>query len=458
MNQKSLQKEHLKFSLPLIFSFVTQQLYSLVDAMMVGQLISAEALAAVGNAATATIVFVAISGGIEIGIQIVFSRYNLQTQKKELSNATLLVGLADIALGAFLSILAFTQSKWVMYLLHIDASLLEMSRSYFKIYACGIILIFLYDGGRAVLMGCGDSKNPFYLVLISSFCNIILDYLMIQVFQMGTAGAALATVLSQGIGLVLVIILLYHKLYCVDARKRLPSKSFYKTQDKKQNRTLYLDKKLLQTLGKVAFPSMCQQLTLSLFAFALQIIINGLGVEIVAGYTAAGKVVNIYMMAIVGFSQGFALMASRKIGENHPEEIVDLRKAAIKNCLVYYILLVIVIMIGVQGLVSLFFDGNGHQEAFYFACNYLKIMSLFLIFSIYKYLNEDGLKALVQMKEFLCSNISDMLVRLISCYFLTKWIGAYGLCIAFLLGVVCSCAISYCFLFRHLGRIRVSSR
>lgn len=215
-------------------------------------------------------------------------------------------------------------------------SLLEMSQAYFEVYVCGIVLIFLYDGGRSVLMGCGDSKNPFYLVMISSLCNVILDYVMIGVFQMGTAGAALATVFSQGIGLVLVIILLYRKL-----------------ADNKQKQPFYLDKGLLKALGKVAFPSMCQQLTLSLFAFILQIMINDLGVEIVTGYTAAAKVANIYMMAVIGFSQGFALMASRKIGENHQEEVIDLRKAAVKNFLIYYVVLVIVIMVGVRGLWAL---------------------------------------------------------------------------------------------------------
>lgn len=440
MNQMSLQKEHLKFSLPLIFSFITQQLYSLVDAMMVGRLISAEALGAVGNAAAATIIFVAISGGIEMGIQIVFSRYSLQTQKKELLNATLLVGMLEVVLGIFLSMLAFSQSDRVMRLLHMDESLLEMSQAYFKVYVCGIVLIFLYDGGRSVLMGCGDSKNPFYLVMISSLCNVMLDYLMIGVFQLGTAGAALATVLSQGIGLILVVILLYRKLYPSGMREQLQRDPFY------------LDKSLLKALGRVSVPSMCQQLTLSLFSFILQIMINGLGVEIVAGYTAAAKVVNIYMMAVIGFSQGFALMASRKIGENHQEEVIDLRKAAVKNCLIYYVVLVIVIMVGVRGLVALFFDGSGHQEAFDFACGYLRIMSLFLIISIYKYLNEDGLKALMQMKAFLCSNFSDLLVRLVSCYFLTKWIGAYGLCAAFLLGIVSSCSISHFLFFRNFRR------
>ena len=460
MSQRDLQKNHLKFSLPLIFSFVTQQLYSLVDAMMVGRLIGAEALAAVGNAAAATILFVAVSGGIEMGVQIVFSRYSLKTQRKELRNAALLVGCVDIVLGVLLSILAFSQSGMVMRLLRAVPSLFDMSRSYFKVYACGIVLVFLYDSGRSVLMGCGDSKTPFYLVLFSSLCNVILDYVMIGILQMGTAGAALATILSQGMGFVLVVICLYCRLYAGDEGaigipELIPPDRQRDFQGKwkdagKQKHGIYLDGTLLKTLGRVAFPSMCQQLTLSLFSFVLQIMINGLGVEIVTGYTAASKVINIYMMAVIGFSQGFALMASRKIGEGRQEEIFNLRRAAIKNCLIYYGALVIVMMLGVQKLVPLFFEVGGHQEAYEFACGYLRIMSLLLVFSIYKYLNEDGLKAMTRMKEFLCSNFSDMLIRLVSCYVLTKWMGAYGLCVSFLLGVLTACWISRFFFMKEI--------
>lgn len=401
--------------------------------MMVGRLIGADALGAVGNAGSAAIVFVAISGGIEMGIQIVFSRYNIKTQRKDLLNATLVVAVIDVVLGGFLTILAFLQSHWVMDVMRVHPSLYAMSESYFQIYVLGIAFIFLYDGGRAILIGCGDSKSPFYLVLVTSLINVLLDYLMIQCLKMGVKGAAMATVLSQVIGFLLTGWILSKKLWV------------------KGSEVFYFDKALLYMLVKVAFPSMCQQLTLSLFAFAMQVIINGLGAAIVAGYTAAAKVSNVYMMAIIGFSQGFAMMASRKIGENKSDEISVLYQAALKNCLIYDTLLVVMILLFAEQFVAIFFDGTSYMEAFGFACNYLRIMSLLIFLFTLKYLNEDWLKSGMLMKEFLCSNFSEMLVRLFSCSFTIPWLGAYGLCFSSLLGALVSYLISKTLLSKHFS-------
>lgn len=426
MNQYELQKVHLRFSIPLIFSFLTHQMYSVVDTMMVGRLISAEALGAVGNAASATTLFVAISGGIEMGIQIVFSRYDSRQQKAQLRDETLCVACLELLVSCLLAVASLLLCQQVMDLLHAEEPLRSMSEAYYRIYVIGIPFIFLYDGGRAVLIGCGDSKTPFYLVLFTSVMNILLDACFIVIFHMGISGAAWATVLSQVFGMVLVIAVLMKKLASAESLQ------------------LRLD--VLKPLITVAFPSMCQQLTVCVFAFILQGVINRLGTEIVTGYTTASKIANVYIMVIIGFSQGFSMMVSRKIGEQKEHELGALRQAAKRNCLIYDGILVVVIWATVSTLVQCFFNKTGHTAAFEFACGYLRIMTLILFLTTIKYLNEDYLKACMAMKSFLISNFADLLCRLVLSFILTAVLGPYGLCLASLAGNLLSILLSHHFI------------
>ena len=198
MTQGTPWKLILLFSLPIMLGNLLQQLYNTVDSVIVGQFISTEALGAVGTCGPLTVLLLAFAIGLSTGASILiaqlFGAGRLEEMRKSVSTALILLA----AVGVGISVLGFFTAKPLLrYALGVPESVLGLATLYMRIYAAGLFFQFLYNIVAAILRAVGDSRATLYFLLISSIINIVLDLVLILVFHLGVAGAAIATVFAQ---------------------------------------------------------------------------------------------------------------------------------------------------------------------------------------------------------------------------------------------------------------------
>ncbi|MEG0273787.1 MAG: MATE family efflux transporter, partial [Longicatena sp.] len=208
MTEGVIWKELLLFSVPLLLGNLFQQMYNAVDSIVVGQNLGAHALAAVGSSAPIINLLVSFFMGISVGAGVIISRYFGARNKDMVQDAvhtsmslTIISGLALTVIGVFLS-------PYILEWVGTPSDVMANSVLYLRIYFLGVLSVMIYNMGSGILRAVGDSKNPLYFLIISSVTNVILDIVFVVYFHMGIEGAAWATLISQTISAVLVVILL----------------------------------------------------------------------------------------------------------------------------------------------------------------------------------------------------------------------------------------------------------
>ncbi|MCC8023857.1 MAG: MATE family efflux transporter [Clostridium sp.] len=217
MNQRALTegtpwKGILSFMFPVLMGLLLQQLYNTVDTIIVGNFAGETSLAAVGACGVLTMIFLAIANGFSAGACILiaqlFGAGKTEEMRKQASTSILLM----LGMGVAATVVGIAFHKFVLeYIFATPASLLELASTYFSLYAAGMIFQFAYNIISAVLRGIGDSKATLYFLLIASVINVILDIVLVYNFQMGVAGAAIATDIAQAISCVAGIIYMMRK-------------------------------------------------------------------------------------------------------------------------------------------------------------------------------------------------------------------------------------------------------
>ena len=187
----------LKFALPMLLGNVFQQLYNIVDSVVVGNYLGKEALSAVGASFPLIFVMLSLVIGFGMGTSIIVAQYfgakKMDHVKKAVDTMFIVMFFSSIVL----TIVGIAASEWIFRLIKLPESILSYAVTYFNITMIGNIATFGYNGVTAILRGLGDSKTPLYFIIISTIVNIVLDLLFVIVFKWGIAGVAWATIISQ---------------------------------------------------------------------------------------------------------------------------------------------------------------------------------------------------------------------------------------------------------------------
>ena len=202
----------INFSLPIILSNIFQQLYNVIDSIIVGNFVGAKALAAVGASSSISFLFVAIATGLSIGSSIVISQFfgAKKIMDMRISISTSLLSMTF--LGFIFTIIGVVFSKSILILMNTPSDILYEADLYLKIYFVGLLPLFLYNISTSIFNALGNSKTPLYFLIFSSILNVILDLVFIIVFSLGTFGAAFATLIAQTISSLLCILYLFKRL------------------------------------------------------------------------------------------------------------------------------------------------------------------------------------------------------------------------------------------------------
>lgn len=301
----NILKSLIVFAIPLFISNLFQQLYNTVDIMIVGNYLGDMSLAAIGASTAVYDLLVGFALGIGNGLSIVVARSYGADDKKVLKKSV----AGSIIIGIFITIIIMVISKVLLMpllrVLNTPVNIIEESYSYISMITLFVGVMFAYNLCAGLLRAIGNSFMPLIFLIISSLLNIGLDILFITRFNMGIKGAAVATIIAQGISVILCIIYIYLKTKIL-----IPNKTNFN-----------VGKELYKELLGQGLSMGLMMAIVSSGTVILQTAINGLGYLTIAGHTAARKLNSFCMMPIVAMSQSVSTFVSQNKGANQGERI-----------------------------------------------------------------------------------------------------------------------------------------
>ena len=353
----SIFKSLIIFAIPLLISNIFQQLYNTVDTMIVGNFLGDVSLAAIGSCTSIYDLLVGFALGIGNGLAIVTARSFGSNDEKLLKKSVASSIIIGIAVSLTLTIIGTIFLKPLLNLLNTPVEIIDEAYSYIFFIVLFIIVMFAYNLCAGLMRAIGNSFMPLVFLVISSLLNIALDLLFITQFNMGVRGAAVATVISQGISVVLCIIYIFKK-----AQLLLPKKQHFQ-----------VDKELYKELLGQGFSMGFMSSIVSAGSVILQYGINNLGYLIIAGHTAARKLYMFFNMPFTAMALAISTFVSQNKGANQKQRIKQaLRYAYIYDVIMAAVVTVIILIFGAS-LVKLI-SGSSEQVVLNNGTLYLTIV------------------------------------------------------------------------------------
>lgn len=325
------------FALPLLVSNIFQQLYNTVDTMVVGNYLGDVSLAAIGACTSIYDLLVGFALGIGNGLAIVTAR-SFGSQDKELLKKSVASSLViGVMVSLALTIIGMTFLYPLLEILNTPLDIIQEAYSYISVIVLFIFVMFAYNLCAGLMRAIGNSVMPLVFLIVSSLLNVVLDILFITQFHMGIQGAAVATVVSQGVSVVLCIIYIFKKTQIL-----LPSKKHFQ-----------IDEELYKELLGQGFSMGFMSSIVSAGSVILQYGINNLGYLIIAGHTAARKLYMFFNMPFTAMAIGISTFVSQNRGANQRERIQKAMKYAYIYDVIMATIVTIIILIFGSSLVKL---------------------------------------------------------------------------------------------------------
>ena len=401
---KSTARELADFSLPLIASGVLQQLYNWADAFIVGNVVGEAALAAVGATATAVGFYIYLIAGFSVGLSILFAQTygsgDMQAMPRILSTFSAVFLAAFSALAA----LGMFTAPALLRLLHTTPDTIAMAEDYLVIVLAGVPFLALYNVYSAALRGLGDSRAPFYAVLVSSAVNVALDLLFVAVFRWSVAGAAAATVASQA---AMALFLIFY------AARRYPVLRF-------NFRDGLIDRSALAEGCRLGFPPTVQFSVTSLGNLALQNFMNGFGTQTVAAVTTAYRIDTIILLPIINLGSAISTLVAQSRGAGDRERMGRIFSAGAALMAAVSVALTLLVIPTGSRLIALF--GAGGEAVAIGHDFFLRIASFYWAFGLATAFR-GYIEGLGDVLWSSCAGIAALAFRIAASYALVPFFG-----------------------------------
>ena len=288
----------LTFSLPLIVGNVFQQFYNMVDSIVVGNFVGANALGAVGACGSLNWLFFSLSSGLGIGIGVIVSQFYGAKRFDQVSATIANSFYVLVSTAIVVSILCFAITPAVLRLLNTPDDIINDSITYMRTTCIGIVAISLYNGVSSILRALGDSKTPLYFLILSSVCNVLLDLLFVIAFGWGVFGVAFATIISQALSAVVSLI------YSI---KKIP----YFRLTKEQMKPNF---SIIKTSYRLGVPIALQSSMIAVSCVVLQSVVNRFGATVVSAFTITNRIEQLINQPYNSLGTALTTYAGQNIG------------------------------------------------------------------------------------------------------------------------------------------------
>ena len=403
----------LLFSVPVLLGNLFQQFYNMVDTIIVGQYLGEEALAAVGSTGCLMFLVLGFANGIAQGFGVMISHSYGAKDYKLLKHYVALSLLLTVAISAILTTITVSGSRLLLLWMNTPENIFELANNYIQVIFAGIILTMGYNVAAGILRGIGDSKTPLYFLILSSFLNIFLDVFLIVVIPLGTAGAAYATIISQGISALLCYIYMFRKFDVLKLHRD----------------DIYVDLVGVINILSVGIPMALNYSITAIGTMIFQSAVNVFGSGVVAAYTAASKVSNIATQTLPTLGTAMATYCAQNLGAGNVHRIFDGMKQAFFLCIVTAALAAAICTLGGRFIVSWFIN-NPSEEVFSYAMQYLYTISWFMLPLAWIFAYRNALQGLNQGFVPMISGIVELVSRYAVILLFAKPFGYAGVCFA----------------------------
>lgn len=399
------------FALPLMVGNVFQQLYTVVDTMVVGQVLGVSALAALGASDWLNWMVLGMVSGFAQGFSIKMAQEFGAGRMEELKKTTAMSVCLGCLLGILLLVLSQVFVRPVLLLMNTPADIIENTLLYLRILFSGIPFLMLYNLTASMLRALGDGKNPLYAMVVSSVVNVALDVIFVVFWGWGIAGAALATVIAESCS----------GLYCILVIRKIESL-------KLEKRHWQPEGLILSRLMRLGIPVAFQSMVISVGGLVVQYVVNGFGVVFIAGFTATNKLYGVLEMAATAYGYAMTTYVGQNLGAGNVKRIREgMRAAVLVAVLTSLVISACMILFG-RTIVGWFISGDPAEarEAITVAYHFLLVMSsvLFILYLLFVY--RSALQGMGDTVIPMVSGIAEFIMRISAALALPRFFGPEG--------------------------------
>ena len=323
LTEGKIWKVMLKFILPIFLGTLFQSLYNTIDAIIVGRFAGKETLAAIESVLNFHRLPVSFFVGLSSGATIIISQYFGANKKEDVSKASHTAMLFAMLGGLLLSIISCTVSPFFVKLIKVPEEILYQAQIYTIICFSGIVAAMIYNIGSGILRALGDSRTPFYILIVSNILNIVLDLILVIVFKLGVVGVGMATLISEIVSAILVFIILINTN--LDCRIYINKIHFYK--------------KYIKEIFRFGLPIGVQSVLYPISNTIIQSSINIFGVNSIAAWAVSGKL----DFLIWTISDAFSITVSTFVAQNYGAEKHQRARDGIKAALLMVMVVIFII-------------------------------------------------------------------------------------------------------------------
>ena len=413
MTKGNPMKIILLFSIPVLMGNLFQQFYNMVDTIIVGQYLGSKALAAVGSTGCIMFLVLGFANGIAQGFGVMASHAFGAKKEKLLKHYVALAIILTVIVSVVLTIPTVLASRQLLIWLNTPDDILVMADAYIKVIFAGIFCTMSYNVASGLLRSIGDSKTPLYFLIFSSVLNIVLDIFFIVVVKAGTAGAAYATVISQGIAAVLSFIVMFKKYDLLRASRE----------------DYYMDWNGIWRMLSIGLQMALNYSITAIGTMIFQAAVNVFGSQVVAAYTAASKVNNIATQTMPTLGTAAATYCGQNLGAGRYDRIFKGMKSCFFICIGCAVLAAAINCFVRPYMIGWFITSPTATDIDC-AMKHLKIASVFMLPLAWIFAYRNGLQGLNKGLVPMLSGVMELVSRLIAILALSKPFGYVGVCFA----------------------------
>lgn len=391
------------FAVPMIISNLFQQLYNVIDTLIVGNRLGQDALAAVGSASSITAVFVQLATGLALGGAIVISQYFGAGKSDRIRLCATTSACFSTVVGLVSTILMWIYAEPLLIYVNTPVDIVPLGVDYLRFYFLGSVPIFLYNALSSVYTALGNSKTPLKFLIISSVINVVLDFIFIVNFHWGVAGAAAATALSQLVAMGMAL---------KDMPRLLAGFPAQKTEEGFRT---FFDGRLLLTMLRFALPSAIQQSIVSVGSVVVQATINSFGAAVMAGTAAASKVINLAIAIPINYANAYSGFVGQNMGAKKVERIWPGLRSSILCCGAVSLGMTVLFEAFAEPIIRMFLSDTDADvtQAMAVGTEYLRVVGACLVVFAAFMLIKATFKGSGDMSWFILTTLLSFIIRLV---------------------------------------------
>ncbi|QNM05722.1 MATE family efflux transporter [Qiania dongpingensis] len=416
-----------KFAMPMVLGNLFQQLYNVVDSMVVGNFVGEDALAAVGTTTAITFLFIAIAIGMGIGCSVVISQLfgakNMDTMKLAIHTAL----ISMLVLSVILSIFGLAAHEWILRSMKVPENIFADAAAYLRIYCMGLVFLFMYNILNSIFNALGESRFPLIFLTMSSILNVILDLYFVIGLHMGVPGVAWATLIAQGISAVLSFLVLIRSVRRIETIEKPALFSGH----------------LLGQMFRLAVPTTIQQSIVSLGLVFVQGLVNSYGSVVIAGYTAATKIDTIAINPMVQVGNAVSTFTAQNMGAKKTERVKSGMCSGLIIASSISVSLAVILYFFGGAFIGAFMDSGKSAEAIGVGVHYMRVVSSFYVVMGTMNVFNGVLRGAGDVRVFMLATLCNFSVRVAGAHILAASpMGASGIWWAIPIGWIVGALIS----------------